>query len=94
VRADRIKRKDRDQLGPANVSQSDNPSERRRRGEDEEPSRPRKKIKREELSGPKSTTTPAVKKSESEPETPKPGNVIGALIGKKRRLKKARRGGG
>ena len=93
AKADGIKREDHGQLKLANGSQSNNPSKKRKRGQDGELSGPRKKIKREE-SGTKSTKALAVQKSETESETPKPGKVIGALIGKKRRLKKARRGGG
>ena len=94
AKPDRFKREDHDQLKPANGSQAHTPPKKRKRGEDEESSGPRKKTKRGELSNTKSTTTPAAKKSNSEPETPKPGKVIGALIGKKRKLRKAKRGGG
>ena len=91
MKADRAKRNDHDQLGPANVSPSNKPSKKRKRVEDEEPSRPQKKVKREELSDTRSTSTqtPAVKKSESKPE-----KIIGSMIGRKRKFKKARRGGG
>jgi len=91
AKADGAKRNDPGQL---TGSQPNTPSKKRKRGEDEEPSRPRKRVKQEELSDTKSTKISTVKKSKSELETHKPGKVIGALIGKKRRLKKVRRGGG
>ena len=90
-----FKRDDLDQLKSANGSQSHIPSKKRKRGEDEESTGPRKKPKRGQLFDSESTTTSlAVKESKSESEAPKPGEVIGALIGKKRKLRKAKRGGG
>lgn len=87
-------KRDHDQLKSANGSQSHIPSKKRKRGEDEESTGSQKKPKRGQLFDPMSTTSLAVKKSKSESETPKPGEVIGALIGKKRKLRKAKRGGG